>query len=122
MDDKLIAERLNIEENDVDKIKFSISKGKYSSWIVIFDSEEVNWSIEEDDSNDPEVIAYKEIFKDKLKDCIEKLSQREQLILSLYYDNNLTFREIGEILDLSESRISQVHSQILIKLKKMVDE
>jgi DNA-directed RNA polymerase specialized sigma subunit len=50
------------------------------------------------------------------------LSQREQLILSLYYDNNLTFREIGEILDLSESRISQVHSQILIKLKKMVDE
>ncbi len=105
------------------KLSFRYQKGKYSSWIVIFfDSEEVNWSIEEDDSNDPEVIAYKEIFKDKLKDCIEKLSQREQLILSLYYDNNLTFREIGEILDLSESRISQVHSQILIKLKKMVDE
>jgi len=122
-DDKLIAERLNIEENDVDKIKFSISKRQILQLdSYFFDSEEVNWSIEEDDSNDPEVIAYKEIFKDKLKDCIEKLSQREQLILSLYYDNNLTFREIGEILDLSESRISQVHSQILIKLKKMVDE
>jgi len=123
LDDKLIAEKLNIEENDVDKIKFSISKRQILQLDdYFFDSEEGNWPIGEDDSNDPEIIAYKELFKEKLKESIEKLPQREQLILSLYYDNNLTFREIGEILEISESRVSQIHSQILIKLKKMVGE
>ncbi|HOB15869.1 MAG TPA: FliA/WhiG family RNA polymerase sigma factor [Defluviitoga sp.] len=123
LDDKMIAEKLNIDENDVDKIKFSIAKRQILQLDgYFFDNDEGNWYVEKDESNDPEVIAYKEIFKEKLKSCIEQLPQREQLILSLYYDDNLTFREIGEILEISESRVSQIHSQILIKLKKMIEE
>ncbi|MCD6526705.1 MAG: FliA/WhiG family RNA polymerase sigma factor [Desulfuromonas sp.] len=48
---------------------------------------------------------------------LEKLSEKERLVVSLYYYEELTQKEIAEVLDLTEGRISQLHSQALVKLK-----
>jgi RNA polymerase sigma factor for flagellar operon FliA len=50
------------------------------------------------------------------------LPEREQLVLSLYYDDELNLKEIGEVLGVSESRISQIHTQAALRLRaKLVD-
>ncbi|MCX7822996.1 MAG: FliA/WhiG family RNA polymerase sigma factor [Syntrophobacterales bacterium] len=52
-----------------------------------------------------------------LSELISQLPEREQLILSLYYYEELTMKEIGQILGYTESRVSQLHTQILLKLR-----
>ncbi|WP_028862489.1 RNA polymerase sigma factor FliA [Psychromonas aquimarina] len=56
-------------------------------------------------------------FSNKLVSMIKLLPEREALVLSLYYDEELNLKEIGLILDVSESRVSQIHSQALHRLK-----
>lgn len=121
LDDDFIAKKLHIDLGDLNKIKFSISKRQILNLDDYFSSdEEEPWSEENEEENDPEVVAYKEIFKEKLKKSISMLTDREKLILSLYYDEGLTFKEIGKVLEITESRVSQLHSSIIIKLKKKV--
>ena len=60
--------------------------------------------------------------REDLKELITKgLSRAERLIMLLYYWENLTMREIGATLDLSESRVSQMHTSILLRLKVQLD-
>lgn len=56
-------------------------------------------------------------FRDALVEAIEGLPEREQLVMSLYYAEDLNLREIGEVLGVSESRISQIHSQAILRLR-----
>lgn len=56
-------------------------------------------------------------FKQALADAIEGLPERERLVLSLYYDEELNLKEIGEVLGVSESRVSQIHSQCAARLR-----
>lgn len=56
-------------------------------------------------------------FQKALAKAITTLPEREAIVLSLYYDEELNLREIGEVLEVSESRVSQIHSQAMIKLK-----
>jgi RNA polymerase sigma factor for flagellar operon FliA len=56
-------------------------------------------------------------FREALVAAIEQLPERERLVLSLYYDEELNLREIGEILEVSESRVCQVHGQALVRLR-----
>ncbi|ABX32107.1 RNA polymerase, sigma 28 subunit, FliA/WhiG [Petrotoga mobilis SJ95] len=121
IDDNSVAEKLHIEKNDVDKIKFSLSKRQILQLDEYFlNNEEDTWLEDIQEENDPEILAYKDMLHDKLTESIEKLEEREKLILSLYYNEGLTFKEIGSVLEISESRVSQLHSVILVKLKKMI--
>jgi RNA polymerase sigma factor for flagellar operon FliA len=65
-------------------------------------------------------IEEQELTK-KLAEIISQLSKKEQLVISLYYYEELTQKEIAEILELSEGRVSQLHSQALIKLRNKVE-
>lgn len=56
-------------------------------------------------------------MKSLLADAISRLNEKEQLVVSLYYYEELTLKEIGEVLNLTESRICQIHTAILNKLK-----
>ncbi len=56
--------------------------------------------------------------KDLLKEAIKTLNERERLIISLYYYENLNYKEISEVLDISVSRVSQIHSRVMEKLKE----
>lgn len=56
-------------------------------------------------------------MKDSLADAIAKLPEREKLVIALYYYENLTLREIGEVLGVTESRVSQLHTKAVLRLK-----
>lgn len=58
-----------------------------------------------------------EAFKHSLADAIASLPERERLVMTLYYDEELNLREIGAVIGVSESRVSQIHSQALIRLQ-----
>jgi RNA polymerase sigma factor for flagellar operon FliA len=64
----------------------------------------------------------KRLFQNSLADAIGDLPEREQLVLSLYYDDELNLKEIGEILGVSESRVSQIHTQAALRLRSKLKE
>lgn len=59
----------------------------------------------------------REELKHMLAQTIKTLTEKEQMVVSLYYYDELTLKEIGEVLSLTESRICQIHTAILLKLK-----
>lgn len=86
-------------------------------------SEDVIHSVEEHESAN---IAFSSVVDDKfqaaLAEGIRHLPEREALVLSLYYEEELNLKEIGQILTVSESRVSQIHSQAMHRLRaKMKD-
>lgn len=61
-------------------------------------------------------------FRQALADAIDRLPERERLVLSLYYDEEMNLKEIGAVLGVSESRVSQLHSQCAARLRaRMTD-
>ena len=56
-------------------------------------------------------------MKDRLADAIARLPEREKLVVALYYYENLTLRESGEVLGVTESRVSQLHTKAVLRLK-----
>ena len=48
---------------------------------------------------------------------IEDLPEKEKLVISMYYSDEMTMKEIGEVLEITESRVSQIHSQAVIRLR-----
>lgn len=69
------------------------------------------------DSPTPLANLQQSEFQQALVDTIAGLPEREQLIMQLYYDEELNLKEIGAVLGVSESRVSQIHGGILLKLK-----
>lgn len=65
----------------------------------------------------PEDIYEQKEINEILIHTIDNLGEKERLVISLYYYNELTYKEIGEILNLSESRISQIHSKAIMTIK-----
>lgn len=63
-----------------------------------------------------------EQFRSTLVEAIDGLPEREQMVVSLYYDDELTLREIGEVLGVSESRISQLLSQAHLRMRTKMSE
>lgn len=61
-------------------------------------------------------------FREQLVSAINILPKREKLIVSLYYDEELNLREIGEVLDVSESRVSQLLAQAHLRMRKFISE
>ena len=61
-------------------------------------------------------------FRRALARAVASLPEREQLVMSLYYDEELNLREIGEVLNVSESRVCQIHGQALMRLKARMRE
>jgi len=57
------------------------------------------------------------VMKDRLAEAIARLPEREKLVIALYYYENLTLREIGEVLGVTESRVSQLHTKAVLRLK-----
>ena len=69
------------------------------------------------DTNTPHDNVHDAAFRTALSAHIKQLPEREKTLMSLYYDDELNLKEIGAVLEISESRVSQIHSQILNKLR-----
>ena len=112
-----VAEKLDISLNEYHHILNEVSTGKIIGIDDLGVSEDAIQSFEDKNINDPYQDIEQIVFKKSLSECITTLPEREALVLSLYYDEELNLREIGQVLDVSESRVSQIHSQALHRLK-----
>jgi len=71
------------------------------------------------DTSEPEVLSLLEKREtlSSLSHAIQDLPQKERLVVSLYYNDELTFREIGEVLEVSESRVCQIHTRAVSRVR-----
>ena len=74
-------------------------------------------TIQDPQAADPATEMDTTEMKDRLADAIARLPEREKLVVALYYYENLTLREIGEVLGVTESRVSQLHTKAVLRLK-----
>jgi RNA polymerase sigma factor for flagellar operon FliA len=68
-------------------------------------------------ADDPQESLASSEIKDRLTEAVASLPEREQLVVALYYYESLTLREIGEVLGVTESRVSQLHTKAVMRLK-----
>jgi RNA polymerase sigma factor for flagellar operon FliA len=74
-------------------------------------------TIQDPGAPDPAQLMDATELKDRVADAIARLPEREKLVVALYYYENLTLREIGEVLGVTESRISQLHTKAVLRLR-----
>jgi RNA polymerase sigma factor for flagellar operon FliA len=74
-------------------------------------------TIEDEQGPNPEVDFERSETKEALGEAIARLPEREKLVITLYYYEELTLREIGEVLGVTESRVSQLHTKAVLRLK-----
>ncbi len=99
--------------------EFHKERGKakrFETYSMELVTEEV-MTIADDSSQQPEVIVEEAQFMDAVTDAISQLPEREQLVMQLYYVEEFNLKEIGETLGVSESRVSQILSSVVKKLR-----
>jgi len=74
-------------------------------------------TIEDPHADDPSKAMSQTEVREALADAIQRLPEREKLVITLYYYEELTLREIGEVLSVTESRVSQLHTKAILRLK-----
>lgn len=73
--------------------------------------------VESTDFAEPDSALEETQFTDRLAEAIGRLPERERLVLSLYYQKDMNLKEVGMVLEVSESRVCQIHGQALLRLK-----
>jgi RNA polymerase sigma factor FliA len=79
-------------------------------------------TIEDTTAPDPSRAFDIQAVKELLADAIKRLPEREKIVIGLYYYEGLTLKEIGEVLGVTESRISQLHTKAILRLKGRMKE
>jgi len=77
-------------------------------------------SLADPNSEDPLLALLSSDDRARLVQAIEALPKKEGLVVSLYYDKELTMKEIGAVLNVSESRVCQIHTKAILRLKGMI--
>jgi RNA polymerase sigma factor FliA len=122
--DEEMAEELGLELDEFQETLLQIS----NSTIVALDE---LWSVQDGtgdpvslldtlpdrDALDPQQLVDQSELRDRIADAIAALPEREKLVVALYYYENLTLREIGEVLGVTESRVSQLHTKAVLRLR-----
>jgi RNA polymerase sigma factor for flagellar operon FliA len=72
---------------------------------------------EDEDGSDPLAVLLTQERIDIVADAIGRLPERERMVVTLYYNEELTMKEVGAVLGLTESRVSQIHSQAMLRLR-----
>ncbi|MEN2994881.1 MAG: FliA/WhiG family RNA polymerase sigma factor [Thermodesulfovibrio sp.] len=123
--DEELASSLNITVDELHQVYQSIKASdviSLDSFVTGKDGDQMNlMEVISDEKNIFDDIRLKEI-REKLSSAIEKLSEIEKLIISLYYYEELNMKEIAQLLGISLSRVSQIHGKALLKLKSSIEQ
>ncbi|WP_027672711.1 RNA polymerase sigma factor FliA [Rheinheimera baltica] len=120
--DSEVAEKLDISLDEYHHMLSDISSGRIIGIEDLGVSEDVLVTSGDTDSDNLYESQASEAFHQDLAKTISSLPEREALVLSLYYNDELNLKEIGAVLNVSESRISQIHSQALVRLKARMQD
>jgi len=121
--DSEIAKAMNISEDEFQKAMIKISGTSVLSlndvWYAGGDSDKISIgeSIESPLSMNPDQIVEKEEVKRVIISAINDLPDKEKKVLVLYYYEDLTLKEIGQVLEVTESRVSQLHTKAILRLR-----
>ncbi len=121
--DEELAASMNLQIEDFNKLMLNISGTAVISlndiWHVGSDDDEVSMieTIESPVSLNPDVLVEKHEVKNVISKVIQGLPEKEKEVIILYYYEDLTLKEIGEVLDVTESRVSQLHTKAIIRIK-----
>ena len=122
--EKEISEFLGIDQDKVHQGLMDANKVIVSlDALVNLDDENENTlydTLADDNQVDPVEIVSENDLKTRMVSSLKKLSERDQLVLSLYYFEELTLKEIGKVLEVSESRACQIHSQAIMNLQALL--
>ncbi|HEY5295022.1 MAG TPA: RNA polymerase sigma factor WhiG [Gaiellaceae bacterium] len=122
-DDEQIAAKLGISVEELESSLTDISRSSIAAldelWSVSGDGDQVSLldTIEDTAEPHPAAALDETETREALADAISRLPEREKLVVTLYYYEELTLREIGEVLGVTESRVSQLHTKAILRLK-----
>ncbi len=122
--DEEIASKLSLTEEELEESLTNISRSSIAAldelWTVSGsggDQVALIDTLEDESTPDPQAALSQTEIRDAIADAIARLPEREKLVVTLYYYEDLTLREIGEVLGVTESRVSQLHTKAVLRLK-----
>jgi RNA polymerase sigma factor for flagellar operon FliA len=122
--DEEIAEKLSITTDELETSLAEIARSSIAAldelWTVSGsggDQIALIDTIEDTEAPDPQGSLTQTEMREAIADAIARLPEREKLVVTLYYYEELTLREIGEVLGVTESRVSQLHTKAILRLK-----
>jgi RNA polymerase sigma factor for flagellar operon FliA len=121
--DEEIAAKLGLETSELETSLAEISRSSMAAldelWTPQGGGDQISLidTIEDTSGPDPGLSLEQTELKEALGEAIAHLPEREKLVVTLYYYEELTLREIGEVLGVTESRVSQLHTKAVLRLK-----
>ena len=121
--DEEIAGKLAISGDALEESLTDISRSSIAAldelWTISGSGDQIALidTIEDESEPDPQSALSQTEVKEAIADAIARLPEREKLVVTLYYYEDLTLREIGEVLGVTESRVSQLHTKAVLRLK-----
>ncbi|MBU1619135.1 MAG: RNA polymerase sigma factor FliA [Gammaproteobacteria bacterium] len=120
--DSEVAEKLDISLDEYHHMLSDASSGRIIGIEDLGISEDVLVTANDKDDDHLYEQQATDAFQQALIKNISSLPEREAIVLSLYYNDELNLKEIGAVLDVSESRVSQIHSQALVRLRSRMQD
>ena len=121
--DKEIAEELGMKEDEFNDTLIKISGTAVLSlndvWYTGDENDKVSIveSIESPQTLNPDNIVERDVVKKVILEALQELPEKEKKVLVLYYYEDLTLKEIGKVLEVTESRVSQLHTKAILRLR-----
>jgi RNA polymerase sigma factor for flagellar operon FliA len=121
--DQEIAQAMGMSEDEFLKTMLKVSGTSVLSlndvWFAGDETDKISIgeSIEAPSSLNPDVIVEKDEVRRVIVESINELPEKEKKVLVLYYYEDLTLKEIGQVLDVTESRVSQLHTKAILRLR-----
>jgi RNA polymerase sigma factor for flagellar operon FliA len=122
-DDEEIATKLGVTEEELNQSLSEIGRTSIAAldelWTVSSGGDQIALidTIEDEQGPNPQSALDETETREAIADAISRLPEREKLVVTLYYYEELTLREIGEVLGVTESRVSQLHTKAILRLK-----
>jgi RNA polymerase sigma factor for flagellar operon FliA len=117
-----IAEQMGVEIDEYHSMSQDALCGKLFSVEESFENDEPSAEDINTVFSTPHKLAHKESLRQAMTKAIGDLPEKEQMVLSLYYTDELNLKEIGQVLGVSESRVSQIHSQAALRLRSKLQD
>jgi RNA polymerase sigma factor FliA len=122
--DDEIASKLGVSEEEFQDSLLEISRSSIAALDELWagpsgtgDTVSLIDTIEDPQAPEPQQAMAQTELREALSESIARLPEREKLVVTLYYYEELTLREIGEVLGVTESRVSQLHTKAILRLK-----
>ena len=121
--DQEVADRMNVSLKEFQDILTKLSYTSVVSFEELWvggdreDGQSAIGTIKDESADDPVAVFESTEIKEILAQAIERLPEREKTVIALYYYEGLTLKEIGQVLGVTESRVSQLHTKAVLRLR-----